>query len=940
MAQQEWGFNGLGYVVYKRTYARPLNNGKTEEFPETIERELDGIKRQLKLYLSPEEIEFYKHIRNKLKASVAGRFMWQLGTKTVNQLGISSLQNCAAVTVDKPIRPFTWAMDMLMLGCGVGYNIQREYVYELPKVRKARVVRKDTKDADYIVPDSREGWVRLLQHVLTAHFEGGGGFSYSTICVRGKGALIKGFGGVASGPEELCWGIEQINNVLNTRAGKKLRPIDALDIMNIIGYIVVAGNVRRSAQIAVGDMDDLQFLNAKRWDLGNIPNWRAMSNNSVVCNDIGALPPQFWAGYEGNGEPYGLINLKLARSVGRLGETQYPDPDVVGFNPCQPGYATVITRDGIKTFDEINIGTEIWSEEGWTTVVNKWSTGVKPVYKVKTTGGEFVGTLNHKVVTPQGKVEAELADKIKTIAGPCEIRPTEFNSQEVMDGLFYGDGYFKSQAGRSSIYSVLEVGQNDQDYFTSELKDLFQSHFGGTTWRINTTLSPEDKAHPLPLNSCSFLRGLYSANGSVISQRGKTKRITYKSVDLKHINKLQQTLSTLGIRSYITTNKPTEVKFPNGTYLCKESYDLNITQDAWVFKTKIGFIQKYKMDKLKDLPDLPSKDMYTKVISKEYLEDCEVFDITVDNNSHTYWTGGLSVSNCAEQSLANYETCCLAEVYLPRIESQEEFNKTLRLLYKICKHSLALKCHHPETQDVVNKNMRMGIGITGYLQASEKQKSWLESGYQMLRLFDEEYSKLKDWPTSTKLTTVKPSGTLSLLAGVTPGVHPGYSQHFIRRLRVSADSSLLPKLEAAGYPIEFARNFDGSHDVNTKVVSFPCEYPKGTVLAKNVTAVDQLNYVKELQTVWSDNSVSCTVYYKKEELPAIQKWLKQNYNEGMKTVSFLLHSDHGFDQAPYEEIDEKQYKEMLSKIKPISNLSEADGLEITEECESGACPVK
>jgi len=103
--------------------------------------------------------------------------------------------------------------------------------------------------------------------------------------------------------------------------------------MNIIGHIIVAGNVRRSAQIAIGDCDDIEFLLAKRWDLGNIPSWRAMSNNSVVCHDIRDLHEYFWDGYEGKGEPYGLINLKLSRKVGRLGETQYPDPGVMGYNP-------------------------------------------------------------------------------------------------------------------------------------------------------------------------------------------------------------------------------------------------------------------------------------------------------------------------------------------------------------------------------------------------------------------------------------------------------------------------------------------------------------------------------------------------------------------------------------------------------------------------------
>ncbi len=86
--------------------------------------------------------------------------------------------------------------------------------------------------------------------------------------------------------------------------------------MNIVGRIVVAGNVRRSAQIAIGDATDVEYLNAKRWDLGNIPNWRAMSNNSVVCSNTELLPEEFWEGYKGNGEPYGLINLVAARRDG------------------------------------------------------------------------------------------------------------------------------------------------------------------------------------------------------------------------------------------------------------------------------------------------------------------------------------------------------------------------------------------------------------------------------------------------------------------------------------------------------------------------------------------------------------------------------------------------------------------------------------------------
>lgn len=630
MSETPWG--PLGYITFKRTYARRIKendpNSATEEFADTVDRVISACRTQLKVgFTESEEKELRSYLLG-LKGSVAGRFWWQLGTRTVGKLGLLSLQNCAFTTVDST-RAFTWAMDALMLGSGVGYNIQREFVYQLPKVKRVKVTRMDTNDADFIVPDTREGWVKLLEQVLKAHFETGESLTYSTVLIRGKGALIKGFGGLASGPEELCQGISDINKLLNDRAGKKMRPIDALDLMNIIGSIVVAGNVRRSAEIAIGDADDLQYLSSKRWDLGNVPNWRAMSNNSVVCNDINVLPEQFWDGYNGNGEPFGLINLALSKKVGRLGETQYPDPDVQGFNPC------------------------------------------------------------------------------------------------------------------------------------------------------------------------------------------------------------------------------------------------------------------------------------------------------------------------AEQSLAAYETCCLAEVFLPNITSLDELKRVTELLYRINKHSLALPCHLKETEEIVHKNMRMGIGVTGYLQATEEQRGWLKEAYTNLRAYDTVYSGEHGWPVSIKLTTVKPSGTLSLLAGTTSGVHPAYSQYYIRRIRISANNPLATLCRKNGYFSEYQKNFDGTEDRNTVVVSFPCKVPDGTILAKDLSATQQLEYVKRLQTEWSDNAVSCTVYYKKDELPEIKEWLKKNYNDGVKSVSFLLHSEHGFQQAPLEEITKESYEEYSGRVIPIvkGEVHEDSDL-MDKECVGGTCPLK
>lgn len=487
----------------------------------------------------------------------------------------------------------------------------------------------DNAQADFIVPDTREGWVKLLGKVLKSYFYSGESFTYSTQLIRGEGAPIKGFGGVASGPEILVEGIKLICAVLDNRRGQQLRPIDCLDIMNIIGMIVVAGNVRRSAQIAIGDYDDLEYLKAKRWDLGSIPNWRAMSNNSVDVPDAKLLPQEFWDTYE-QGEPYGLVNIQLSKKIGRSGETEYPDPDIEGYNPC------------------------------------------------------------------------------------------------------------------------------------------------------------------------------------------------------------------------------------------------------------------------------------------------------------------------AEQSLANHETCALAETYLPNIVSKEELYKVVIMLYRVVKHSLALPCHSKETESIVHKNMRMGIGITGVMMATEEQLSWLDDCYKYLREYDKEYSKLMGFNPSIKLTTIKPSGSLSLLAGCTSGVHPATAgQYFIRRIRIQAGSPLIEVCRTNGYKVESQINFDGTADRSTMVVEFPCKYPDGTIGADDLTVFEQLDKVKQMQKTWSDNSVSVTAYYKKEELPQLRRYIEDNFNENFKTLSFLLYSGHGFIQAPFEAITKEVYEGLVKNVKPITsvNISEND-ISGLDECASGVCPIK
>jgi len=623
-----WGFNGLGEIVYRRTYSRDVEDlGRKEYWHETIARCIEGAQAIGANYTKEEAERLFDYIFN-LKGIFAGRSLWQLGTPLVEKMSGVSLVNCWMTTISK-VEDFQFLMDHLMVGGGVGFTVERAVVHDMPKVKQVdSILHEKTNDADFIVPDSRQGWSSLLGKVLESYFHTGKSFTYSTILIRGYGAALKTFGGTASGPEVLIEGMADIGKILDARVGKKIRSVDALDICNIIGKIVVAGSARRSAQIAIGDPDDFLYLRAKNWSKGDIPAWRGNSNNSIFADSYDEIIDEFWKGYDGSGEPYGLINRDLIRKYGRLGE-KVNDKGVIGTNPCG----------------------EIGLEDG--------------------------------------------------------------------------------------------------------------------------------------------------------------------------------------------------------------------------------------------------------------------------------------------------EPCNLAEIFLPNIESKEELMDLSKLLYKTQKAITTLAYPYAKSQSVIAKNRRLGQGVTGWLQSTEEQLSWVSECYEALRDYDKEWSSELGINPSIKLTSVKPSGTLSLLAGVTPGIHPAYSEYYIRRVRMGSSDPLVNYCREKGYDVQYDIGLDGKENHTVCVVSFPCKTPEHATLAKDLTAVQQLEWVVKAQSEWADNNVSVTVYYRKEELPEIQEWMKKNYKNRLKSVSFLLHSDHGFALAPYEEISAEQYGKMESKIRDITFIDDINEFSLDNlECEGGACPIK
>lgn len=357
-------------------------------------------------------------------------------------------------------------------------------------------------------------------------------------------------------------------------------------------------------------------------------------------------------------------------------------------NPCQPLWATVRTREGIKTLGQVNIGDEIWSGKQWTKIKRIVPTGVKPVFRFYTRAGIFAGTDEHRVISNGVRVQAQHAETIDTAVceAPSWGRAAFSYPQAVVDGLVFGDGMVKVCNDGADEYPLLFVGERDQSYFTDvEIAEFInKTPFDKLSHRVRTTLTkgelPKTYQRVIPdrffslvdsAYSCAFLRGLYSANGSVTGGRVALKASSFAVID-----QVQQMLSGLGIRSYYTTNRAHDVEFENGNYTCRESYDLNITTDRDTFRRLIGFVQPYKQQKLDELcqtidPSPRSPKSSYEVVEKQYVADEPVVDIEVEANEHTYWTGGLLVSNCAEYLYLDDTACNLASLNLRKFVKQD-----------------------------------------------------------------------------------------------------------------------------------------------------------------------------------------------------------------------------------------------------------------------------
>lgn len=299
----------------------------------------------------------------------------------------------------------------------------------------------------------------------------------------------------------------------------------------------------------------------------------------------------------------------------------------------------------------------------------------------------------------------------------------------------------------------------------------------------------------------------------------------------------------------------------------------------------------------------------------------------------------VGTNPCGEQTLESFEMCCLVETFPTRCTDLEDYKRTLKFAYLYGKTVTLSRTHWIETNRVMLRNRRIGTSVSGIAQFIDKHglnelKTWLNEGYNTIQHYDKIYSDWLAVPKSIKTTSIKPSGTVSLLAGVTPGIHYPESTYYIRRIRLAKNSDLLDSIIKAGYKVENSVE----DPINTLVVEIPIAL-KDVRSLNEVSMWEQLNLASFIQEHWADNQVSCTITFTKEEAKDIAKALNY-FQYKLKAISFLPKTEIGvYAQMPYEEITEEMYNNLIKNIQPlnIQNITEDSKPELY--CDSSSCSI-
>lgn len=870
-----------------------------------------------------------------------------------------SCYNCAFIAVDS-LRAFDEAMYILMNGTGVGFSVEQKYIDNLPTVAEEFYPTSTT----IVVEDSKLGWSKSYKELISLLVTGQIP-EWDMSKVRPAGQRLKIFGGRASGPEPLDMLFRFTIETFKNAAGRRLKSIEAHDLMCKIGEIVVVGGVRRSALISLSNLDDFEMAKAKSGQWWEDNGQRALANNSAVYN-LKPNTAQFlreWRNlYESKSGERGLYNMdSVRRHIDRFGRRD--SSKVVGTNPSLVPGTLIWTDLGIKEIQELEgMSFKIRNLHGQLSEATCWKSGEnKTVYEITLAGGhKYYATEEHKWPV---FIDNDW-QRVKT----TDLKPGNFLKNTLHNSLYdgndgsydegfligwnLGDGWQTTRdAGLQIGFMVSEddrVHGNIDEKITNILSNLGSSSELMTKNEINVNSANlrsmfvkygvQHKKNGLPTsvwdNDISddfrkgIIDGLISSDGSVTVDDG---RIAFVQSSEKMIDDVSRLLGFFGIQ----THKQVKITYGSRAFGWKDTY-AEKDKEFISYSLRIGGIENIKhfssiftlsrTDKQEKIEKLANRIRVKGSPTNETIEiasvieygTSDVWDISVNDTTHAFRLAHAVTGNCGEILLRANEFCNLTEVVIEASDNAEDLFNKVRLATILGTWQSTLtnfKYIRKSWKDNCEEERLLGVSLTGIFgnKITGTNNANLASFLDEMRIFsvnvnEAEAGRIGINP-SVSITCVKPSGTVSQLTGVSSGIHPWYAPHYLRSVRGDNKDPLTTFLKECGIPNEP----DVMKPDSTTVFYFPIKAPKNAVVTKDLTAIEHLEIWKTYREHWTEHNPSVTVNIREDEWVRVGAWVYDNF-DSIGGVSFLPYSEHTYKQAPYQEITAEEYNEWIKKM--------------------------
>ena len=294
------------------------------------------------------------------------------------------------------------------------------------------------------------------------------------------------------------------------------------------------------------------------------------------------------------------------------------------------------------------------------------------------------------------------------------------------------------------------------------------------------------------------------------------------------------------------------------------------------------------------------------------------------------------VNPCGEVELQDREACCLSEVFLSNRDGRLTDDELFRLAARYTLRQRLDPMIDAEAEEVRLRNMRIGVGL-GDVCDFEWSEASLQAWRSIVREEADAYADHLGVARPIATTTVKPGGTVSIVAGTSPGMHAPFADYYLRRTRIADNEPMAAALREAGLPHE-VDVYDKTG--RTLVFEFPVRSHYRGPTVQTESTRDQFERQAALQRAWSDNAVSATIGFTPGDEAHLAELLRE-YVPHLKSTSCLPRDGGLYPQAPYQVIDRAEYKERFSRIRHDHPLTvEVDDALVVDECGNGMCPTR